>query len=77
MPRDERFSEIKQSLFHSEKRNKTFEHRSGNFEHGFPNFTEIDKLFNEFRDLPQLLDSTSIAILILLSFDNLNSTHEY
>lgn len=57
MPRDERFSKIKQSQFDSEKRNAASKEiddfLSEDLELGFPCFTEIDQLFNEFGDLPE------------------------
>lgn len=57
MPRDERFSKIKQSLFDSEKRTGIIkvidDFLSEDTELGFPYFTEIDQFFNEFGDLPE------------------------
>lgn len=57
MPRDERFSKIKQSLFDREPWIGMFKAADDNLfedpELGFPYFTEIDELFNELGDLPQ------------------------
>lgn len=56
MPRDDRFSKIKQTLFESEQRSGLIkaidEFLLEDIELGFPYFTEIDGLFNEFGDLP-------------------------